>query len=48
MVISLEVHESQNIGGAAAPPAPPATPPLVMLCIVGLGYAKQIFLLRGG
>ena len=26
-VISLEEHESQNIGGAAAPPAPPATPP---------------------
>ena len=24
----LEEHESQNIGGAAAPPAPPATPPL--------------------
>ena len=27
-IISLEGHGSQNIGGAAAPPAPPATPPL--------------------
>ena len=29
-IISLEGLRCQNIGGAAAPPAPPATPPLIL------------------